>query len=94
MDKFEYNGCRLRNDAEALARQIGVDRLPQYYEFGVYAGWTRGEVKTWRRFADLIERTEAFLRSQGITGSGPHFKPHPAQPIRRLAEMGNRQRTH
>lgn len=81
MEELYYNGLRLRNDAEELARRIGVDYLPQYYEFGVYAGWTRGEVGIWHRFADLIARTEAFLEAQGIAGLGPHFRVHPTQSI-------------
>ncbi len=84
MEPLYYNGrFRLRNDAEELARQIGVERLPQYYEFGVYAGWTRGEVENWRRFADLIERSESLLANQGMTGPGPYFRPHPTQSISR-----------
>ena len=83
MEPLFYNGHRLRNDAKELALRIGVDRLPQYYDFGVYAGWTRGEVKTWRHFADLIESTEGFLASQGLKGPGPHFTPHPAQVVSR-----------
>ncbi len=81
MEKLFYSGFRLRNDAADLARRIGVQRLPQYYEFGVYAGWTRGEVDVWQHFADLIQRSEDFLAAAGAAGPGPHFRPHPAQSI-------------
>lgn len=80
MGALYYDGSyRLRNDAEALARRIGVEGLPRYYDFGVYAGWTRGEVENWHCFADLIERTKAFLADQGTADQAASFHPHPGQ---------------
>lgn len=79
MKQLFYNGWRLRADAADLASKIGVDRLPQYYNFGRYAGMTRGETEHWHRFAKLVEATEALLVGLGMERHEATFKVHPRQ---------------
>lgn len=81
MLELYYNGFRLRADAADLAQKIGVDQLPQFYDFGFYAGMTRGEVEPWHNFADLIQRTNALLARLGLHGIDASLTPGPGQSV-------------